>query len=388
MVNQIPYALGLLAILPGVDGHAYQLVPPARNYVNQAGGCPHCGQAGGPKNVKAKGNGVWPTHHAYGSHGLCGDPFQNTPETSFEKEPYFSNPTPPQATYTAGDIVDFEIGISTHHEGHYSFRLCEKVLSPANFKNHKEAQDCLDEHVLERAGPDAYGDCKPNDSRQDCQPLDPNHPGRFYTTIAYSGSFKMKYKIPAGVSCDHCTIQWHWATGNTCIYDESYFNYFKNVMPAAGWESTPFTRFAGASWANMGNAGCGPGGKNGGGEFGEEFWNCVDVKILKGDGSQPQPRPRPRPSPVPQPRPSPRPRPTPAPTPPDRAGCEGWCVHPPLPWVQKCGWVYCRECNECGSIGECADWCSDAPVTVGEKCDWIYCRGCKDCPLQMDMPEH
>ena len=39
-------------------------------------------------------------------------------------------------------------------------------------------QDCLNEHVLERA--EVNESCVPDDPNPDCQPIDPNHPGRWY----------------------------------------------------------------------------------------------------------------------------------------------------------------------------------------------------------------
>ena len=39
-------------------------------------------------------------------------------------------------------------------------------------------QDCLNEHVLERA--EVNESCIPDDPNPDCQPIDPNHPGRWY----------------------------------------------------------------------------------------------------------------------------------------------------------------------------------------------------------------
>jgi len=89
----------------------------------------------------------------------------------------------------------------------------------------------------------------------------------------------MRYRIPAGLSCGHCTLQWYWATGNTCLYDEGYFDYFRN-MAGLGWNAAWWSPFAMASWASNNSVCCGPAGN---GNFGEEFWNCADITVLPTD---------------------------------------------------------------------------------------------------------
>merc|ERR1719330_1861682 len=115
---------------------------------------------------------------------------------------------------------------------------------------------CLDTWVLERAPP--RHDCQPDDPDADCQILDPDQPHRWYlppkgenTQGAGSGwddrmasphpseaeVHKMRFKIPSGLNCAHCTLQWYWSTGNTCLYDAGYFSYFSK-MAAAKWSAS------------------------------------------------------------------------------------------------------------------------------------------------------
>jgi len=83
----------------------------------------------------------------------------------------------------------------------------------------------------------------------------------------------MRYKIPADLHCSHCTLQWYWATGNTCLYDDSYRRHFAE-MQTAGWPAMDWCPF------------CRPGHSVCGETFGEEFWNCADVAVLS-PGEQP-----------------------------------------------------------------------------------------------------
>jgi len=253
-------------------------------------------------------------------------------------------------------MVEFQVYISTHHKGHFSFRLCDKVISPTTFNTAEEGQDCLDQHVLLRVPPEeAHGDCVANDARADCQPLDPKHPERWYLppNTASGNVMKMWYYLPQGITCEKCTIQWYWATGNTCLYDADYVDYFMGTFPNAGWSGAN-------SWSQFGSQSWGVNQVCGAATFGEEFWNCADVSIVAGDGSGGTP-----PSPA---------QPSPQPSPSSCDSCDG-----------QCDWSRCSGCGVC-SHKECQEWCSRAPVEWSEKCDWMYCGNCNECGLTAPSP--
>jgi len=209
-------------------------------------------------------------------------------------EPYML-PTPVQATYKAGDIVEFSVGIQAEHDGHYQFRICDKVLDGKTLKSHQEGEDCLNKHVLKRA--------PPSGTKGDSQPIDVEHPDRWYVGAHGKGSFafsslnpntpvvgedwdsdrdfpqmqkeidesvgiashgstyKMKYVIPDDLSCEKCTLQWWWVSANKCAHDKDVGEYWsRNGMNPRG-KTTPL---------------CGPSS----GIYAEEFWNCADITIL------------------------------------------------------------------------------------------------------------
>merc|ERR1719254_277996 len=128
----------------------------------------------------------------------------------------------------------------------------------------------------------------------------------------------MRYKIPDSLSCDHCTLQWYYSTGNTCYYDGGYLTHFKQMaeqgwsvsgwilhgshldswvtcentcyydggylthfkqMAEQGWSVSDWILHGSHldSWVTCENTCCGP---NGNGGFGEEFWNCADIAVL------------------------------------------------------------------------------------------------------------
>eukprot|EP00929_Paragymnodinium_shiwhaense_P111731 TRINITY_DN8001_c0_g1_i1.p1 TRINITY_DN8001_c0_g1~~TRINITY_DN8001_c0_g1_i1.p1 ORF type:complete len:440 (-),score=66.37 TRINITY_DN8001_c0_g1_i1:385-1704(-) len=287
------------------SGHAVLLEPPSRNFVANIASqesCPHCLQSGGPNAVKARGTGVWPTVLDPTSHGLCGDPVQNAAEPAGLPDSPYLVPTPVQRTYQAGEIVEFRIGINAHHKGHYEFRICDMALDGTQLADAQEGQDCLNKWVLERAPLDAS--CGKGNTKADCQPIDDRHPGRWYIpppsqgTMVANATFNdedvpsavteyhvMKYKIPDGLSCSHCTLQWYWSTANTCVYDADYLGsdgYFQRnsaAFEALGWIAADWCQFCVASWATCENACCKTGGT-----FAEEFWNCADIAVT-GSGS-------------------------------------------------------------------------------------------------------
>merc|ERR1719433_453608 len=87
----------------------------------------------------------------------------------------------------------------------------------------------------------------------------------------------MRYKIPEGLSCEHCTLQWYWGTGNSCLYDEGYLKYFQH-MQDLGWDAKKWSPNAVTLWAEKQYVCCGVEWDR----FAEEFWNCADIKVLPG----------------------------------------------------------------------------------------------------------
>jgi len=337
----------LATVLPEVMGHGFLAEPPSRNVVASQLShadprreyCPHCLQGGGPTLVKERAGGVWPTKNAPESHGLCGDPKQGAAVVAnWRDEPYLT-PTSVQRTYTPGEVVEFQIELNAHHQGHYEFRICDTGLDGTSLESREAGQQCLDTWLLQRAAPRAS--CQSPDSDPDCQPLDEDHPERWYLPPT-SGSgevHKMRYRIPTDLRCSHCTLQWYYSTGNTCFYDDGYVAYFEK-MAGAGWPAS--------DWYTQGLGVCGSS------SFGEEFWNCADVAVLPADEHVPMLSPSPAPpSPTPT-LPSPVPQATP-PTPPaasegcvalwGKCGGEGWtgpgcCTggycHEQSQWYHQC----------------------------------------------------
>merc|ERR1719191_2450175 len=309
------FAVAFLSRVSLVNGHAYLMDPPSRNLVaanENKEQCPHCVNAGGTTGVKARAKGHHPSREVEGSHGICGDPVQNHPWPATPAQAEYMTPTKAYRTYESGQIITIAIAMSTHHTGHFDFRICDEEggvngITGVGSKSQLDAQKCFDKHLLERVDPREYPDetgCPPGKDwtkgDNDCQPVDKSHPERWYQGPRGFGELKsghpylskfeqetglngwhssveghlMHYRLPKGLTCKKCTLQWHWQTANSCLPDVAYKKY---PFPSKAW-----CGMCQLGWATMDQAGC---GAKGGEKYGEEFWNCADISIAKDDGT-------------------------------------------------------------------------------------------------------
>jgi len=128
-------------------------------------------------------------------------------------------------SYIEGQVVQFEVELTAYHKGFFEFRVC-----PQNTLSWPASQACLDQHVLVQA--DAGG--------EKYYPATPRHGGK-------GDRYWMRYKLPQGLTCGLCVLQWRYRAGN--------------------------------SWGACSNGtqgiGCGPQ---------EEFRACSDISIKTADG--------------------------------------------------------------------------------------------------------
>merc|ERR1719460_1312763 len=154
----------------------------------------------------------------------------------------------------------------------------------------------------------------------------------------------MTYVIPADLQCTHCTLQWYLATGNTCAYDQDYFEHDPGFK---------FWAFYKMSWATCATSCCTSK------IWGEEFWNCADIAVTGGTGGPSPTPPAPMPTPTP---PSPMPTPMPTPPTPTPPGNKPGVLTPAefAKWSQKRG-VVAKACKDDEDFKDpldysCADW--------------------------------
>ncbi|XP_041375005.1 uncharacterized protein LOC121387844 [Gigantopelta aegis] len=159
-----------------------------------------------------------------GQCGVCGDPAQG-PRQNEAGGIYATGQI--VRTYTSGQVIDIQIQITANHLGWFEFRLCSN-------NNPKKAvtHECLNKHLLPLA----------------------NGAGTRYVIGSDTGMYNLKVKLPPGLTCTQCVLQWKWHTGNSFGVD---------------------------LLTHRGCVGCGPQ---------EEFYGCSDIAI-SGHGSQGHPQP-------------------------------------------------------------------------------------------------
>ena len=175
------------------------------------------------------------------------------------------------ATYISGEVIDVEVTITAHHRGMLYLRLCDEA---------RVTEECLEKYEpLQRV---RYEDSE----LIQAQPINEKYPFLYYlrpicyfdqsgigdgnmgpmraqdlARDIYDGSPKMqaKFKLPDGVTCEHCVIQMHWITANSCTpptYKGFDFPPKYDDCPGdgVGWYSN-YPDCIGTTFA-------------------EEFWNC------------------------------------------------------------------------------------------------------------------
>jgi len=215
--------------------HGQLSEPKARNVVHNSNYCPHCLAAGGP-GVTYAGGRVWPNS----LHGVCGDP--HNAARDHEAGGKFATRVI-TGKYSQGQTVTLRIKITAPHGGRFSFGVCPLPDKVTDADERKIAtQACFDAHKLINV--------------QDGTPY-------WWFGKKPLGEYPMDFRLPAGVTCKRCVLQWHYESGNSC------------TIPG-----TPEQHIMSPNMVPCDQTG-----------VMEEFWNCADVSILPGP-----PRPPPRPN--------------------------------------------------------------------------------------------
>jgi hypothetical protein len=181
----VKYMCVLLSFLTVVSGHGSVRDPPARNVLSNSDDCPDCLNAGG---VSVMYNGV----RSKARYGVCGDPWNAKKDHEAGGK---SAKGKIARTYKSGSTITIKLSFSANHQGRMQFSICDL---PDDISKSKEklftTQRCFDKNVLRRAdNGGVYSFLKGNEEK-----------------------LTVKYKLPKGLKCKHCVLQWRWETGNSC----------------------------------------------------------------------------------------------------------------------------------------------------------------------------
>jgi len=158
-----------------------------------------------------------------------------------------------KTSYGKGQIVDVEVDVTAYHGGKFEFRLQDVGNNVDPDGSKWETVEPL--NVLSFT-PECGSACiatEPCVAAGTCAQIP-------LTKGDHSGNYKIRVQLPADTECDHCVMQWHWTSSNSC--DD------KLACSSS-----------------------------------EQFWNCADIQIGTG-GSSPTPTPV---TPVTSPTPTPAP---------------------------------------------------------------------------------
>nr|XP_053647621.1 uncharacterized protein LOC128699121 [Cherax quadricarinatus] len=185
--------LCLAALVVGVYGHGRLMDPPARNSM---------WRFGYPNPVNYNDNelycGGYVVHYNKngGRCGVCGDNYQEKTPRSHENRGIFGNGINTK-NYVSGQVINIEAELTTNHKGRMEVRLC-----PHNDPSTAITQECFDQYPLPLEGTSDFRFIIPEDSPK-------------------AGVFTWKVKLPDGVTCSACVIQWTYFAGNTWGFDNA-----------------------------------------------------------------------------------------------------------------------------------------------------------------------
>ncbi|KAI0565070.1 Cellulose/chitin-binding protein [Gracilaria domingensis] len=254
--------------------------------------CPHCLNGGTVATVKQNlPPGGWKEYNPITDAstlkraGLCGDPRGKNDHMiggkfmKYDKVPIVSK-------WKSGSVVDLQIEVDTNHNGYFEFILCNLDVCGVPDISEK----CFKEHCYRLQRVRARKCESPSQGTHfQCGPIDAKYPSRFYVPCRKTGHVgvhlvggdgTMLYKLPDGVSCVHCVLQWYWATGNSCA-PRGFLDYFERYDNPFGTTCDSDGGGTGAHRKGMGSCG--------GQVVPEEFWSCADVSIT-GSGKRKPPR--------------------------------------------------------------------------------------------------
>eukprot|EP00854_Cymbomonas_tetramitiformis_P006493 gene6493-7785_t len=258
------YSIWALAcLLTSAQGHGFMNIPRSRNAVAADEGRWWCSNNYCDNCPETEGKCPWPEScpqclNRGGTVGLCG---VVEGRDYLETKDMNGDPYQPQlqATYMQGGLLELEFLITAHHMGHVELHVCPNRDNPT--------QSCFDEHPLTFVEDLACAEPAPRD---------PNYPERGYLCPnngdaeipegSYGDSrsgmgFRHHWRLPEGLHCEQCLLQWYYLTANSCN-PPGYHDY---PFPSSSW------------WKSaLGDCSEIPGDGDG---TPEQFWNCADIAI-------------------------------------------------------------------------------------------------------------
>lgn len=123
-----------------------------------------------------------------GKCGVCGDPYGASPRNHEAPGGRYANGIIVRE-YRAGQVIDVQVDLTANHKGSFTFKMCAN-----NNINRDSGQHCFDRHNLK---------------------VYPEMTDNYTLPSAVPGSFYVKLKLPDGLTCSQCVLQWTYYTANS-----------------------------------------------------------------------------------------------------------------------------------------------------------------------------
>jgi len=123
-----------------------------------------------------------------GKCGVCGDPFDGqkdneVPDGKYAKNLVITN------TYRMGETIEVKVLLTANHNGFFVFKIC-----PAVNDSLEVTQQCLDSNQL--------------------MVLNSKTTDRYTLPSTKAEEFAIKLKLPDGLTCNRCVLQWTYTGAN------------------------------------------------------------------------------------------------------------------------------------------------------------------------------
>ncbi|KAK3104862.1 hypothetical protein FSP39_011917 [Pinctada imbricata] len=128
-----------------------------------------------------------------GKCGLCGDPYQQKPRENEAGGKYATGTL--TRRYKMGDVITLQADLTANHKGFMEYHLC-----PLNQSHAPLSFECFKKFPI---------------------PIVDTVNGKYQVGGRENGIITMYGKLPDGVLCSHCVIQWHYKAGNRWSCDEN-----------------------------------------------------------------------------------------------------------------------------------------------------------------------
>lgn len=213
--------------------------------------------------------------------GVCGDLRPPSPQHHMRGGKYYYDHKITR-TFIQGGKLEAKISIVAHHNGFIEFHVCDVARCGGEI-----SEDCFRKGHCRQLKRTYEPECESRVNRN-CAPVDPKYPGRWYLPCSrspvfdvYGGDYKMRFQLPADLSCEHCVLHWYWVSANGC-----------NPPGVVDFFNGP----RGPKWGTCRGQGGAVGGYTRvqrpceGRKFPEEYYQCADISITPRDGQKYVPR--------------------------------------------------------------------------------------------------